>query len=235
MQQGNARGTLRHESGFTLLEVMISLMILAVGTLALVQTIISASMVIRANDEDTMAMTASEQKFAEMMDMARKLGDELTESGFKGEFKHYTHTQYANFKFDTSRKSIADDLHPADPENTMYGTILFPTQGLQPNLQLREDISMGSVGVRDLNGDGKITDYDWKMEQQAALGMPRDLNGDGVVDSLDHKSDYNLLPVTIHMEWVSVLGKSETTVNGRPGPPMRSMDFYTLIVCTDPQ
>lgn len=68
-----------------------------------------------------------------------------------------------------------------DPDG-MVGAIDFPTLGAE----LREDV---------VNRD---------------LGLPRDLDGDGTIDAADHSGDYEILPVTLRVEWRTDTGHSRS-------------------------
>lgn len=66
----------------------------------------------------------------------------------------------------------------ADDADALVGEILFPTApGAGGALMLREDLD------------------------DDRFGTPRDLNADGVIDALDHSVDYQLLPVSVRLQW----------------------------------
>ncbi|MFT5289470.1 MAG: type II secretory pathway pseudopilin PulG [Planctomycetota bacterium] len=73
----------------------------------------------------------------------------------------------------------------SDDNDTFVGAISFPGDGFQ----LREDIHSRN------------------------LGMPRDLSADGLVDALDHALDYEVLPITITIEWVSARGSDSIVLS----------------------
>jgi hypothetical protein len=72
----------------------------------------------------------------------------------------------------------------------LTGAIVFPTA----------DLGGTAVALRE-----NIVD--------PALAMPRDLNGDDEIDNLDHAADYDLLPVTIRVEWTGATGDRSTELH----------------------
>jgi prepilin-type N-terminal cleavage/methylation domain-containing protein len=61
--------------------------------------------------------------------------------------------------------------------------------------------------------------FEWQLREDFVdekLGMPRDLNGDNVIDDQDHAHDYIVLPVRVRTSWAGLNGD-------------RSTELYTML------
>jgi prepilin-type N-terminal cleavage/methylation domain-containing protein len=141
--QGRRR---QHQSGLTLLELVVTMVVLTIGLAGYARTVAMAMMSVRSSHEATLASEA-----------ARQIVETLRAQTFKDAFRLYN-------------SSAADDPGPGPAPGNNFavlgleprkgdldglpGEILFPTQSVAGVLQLREDLDNAKLGMpRDLNGD----------------------------------------------------------------------------------
>lgn len=161
-------------AGFSMLELAIAIVVLVFALGSLSGTVVSTSQLARANEDRALAD-----------DAARRMAADLNATNFSQIFATYNSDATddplgvgtapgRNFEVRglTPRRDDADGL---------VGQLIFPTDVIDGDLQLREDVEMPD------------------------LGMPRDLNGDGP-DNDDHSTNYLVLPVSIRIEWLGVSG-----------------------------
>lgn len=169
---------MRHDQeGFSLVDVAIASVILAIALMTLAGTLASGWKMVRSNREEAIASQAARQ-------MLERLNDRES-------------TPFADL-YATYNGLASDD--PA-------GTGTAPGVGFDvPRLQPRDGDSDGLVGV--------------VLFPESAPGVlredlaGRDLNADGAVDTANHATDYQLLPVTVRIEWVGRRGESFHELHG---------------------
>jgi prepilin-type N-terminal cleavage/methylation domain-containing protein len=172
--------TKKHEYGFTLIEIAISLAVIAVALLALMSTVTTSSSLQHEAHELTQAMNA-----------ARSVVEQMKTSGTFAEiFRRYNSTALD----DTGLQGIIPgnlfDVtgfrpSPTDPDQRV-GLVVFPSDPTNPSVLLENS----AIAKK------------W-------LPNGIDLNLDGVIDGMDHSGDYQLLPVIIVIEWYGIGGRHQ--------------------------
>ncbi len=129
----------RHEKGFTLVEIVVALGILVVAIIGLVSVIAHTTRHNAVNRENQTAMRAAEKKIEEMVN-----------SSFATVFTTFSATGAATF-----------DVPPllAPTSGTKVGTIRFPGAG-GALLELGSGAFMGMAADLDLDGNGAVTSGD---------------------------------------------------------------------------
>ena len=172
----------RRRSGFTLLEVVVSVPLVLVAG-ALVTSAIIASGNQRSQARESL-LAATE---------CGNLLERMRNEDFRMVFALYD----------------ADPFNDPSGPGTAPGAA-FAVESLEP-LPDDPDGVVGSVTFPAIN-TGSAIDPVWELREDQpfpALGTPRDLNGDSVVDALDHAADYALLPVRIELRWQGRHGPRE--------------------------
>jgi len=120
--------------GWTLLELMVSLVVLTIGVVSFIMALTSSMKLGAAGHDRDIAVNAARQ----MIEQMRAYSD------FSTTFAHYN----ANANFEVDGLTVK-----ADDSDGYVGRIAFPTSGSE----LREDTSDSDLGMpKDLNGDGAI-------------------------------------------------------------------------------
>lgn len=163
-------------SGFSLLEVTISLLVLAITGGALMSSLVSNMMTNRVNRETALAHEA-----------VRHNMEWLQAVGFRQVF--------ASFNNDRSDDPGGFGAAPGGG---------FPVTGLrvQPG---DPDGLVGRIVMPQVAGPGTTEELREDFVDPT-LGMPRDLDVDGVIDALNHAGDYRILPIRVLVEWRGVSG-----------------------------
>ena len=130
----------------------------------------------------TMSQRKANQESARAIRAALSMADTLRDADFATLFASYN----------------ASDLDDPNGVGTAPGSDFAI-----PGLTAREDDADGFVGRVVFPGDGLTLRED---TVETSLGLPRDLNGDLVVDALDHAADYEVLPLTIQVDWAGPRG-----------------------------
>lgn len=168
--------------GITLIEVMISVVILLVAVGGLMSSVGSALRLGQTNEESSIAQMA-----------ARQVAEQIQSVEFREIF--------ATFNADGS-----DD--PGGP-NTAAGNN-FVVRGLSPMANDADGMVGEILFPTVVKGGGAIELRE--SVDDAPIGMPRDLNGDGLIDTEDHSDDYVLLPITVRLTWSGVTGRGQTNL-----------------------
>ena len=173
----------KSEGGFTLLEIVMTGAVLAIGACGMASVLVQSMTVTAVNRETTLAREAARQVLEQIVDIPA------------GEV--YT-------IFSATDPALKDVAVYQDPAYTTESQTYYSTESLTTNTQFSDVSGMtanvifpAAVGGYSLRED--VTDQ--------ALGMPRDLNGDGVIDSENHADDYVLLPVRVRVNWKGVTGE----------------------------
>ena len=160
----------------TLVELVVSLGVLAVGLLGFLQSIIYA-----------VNLTRAQRETAVVSEIARQTIENLRAATFNQVFRLYNvdpNDDPAGVGTGPGNKlSIAGLRTLPGTTDGAIGHIVFPVR---------------SAGLTSVQVQESVVDSD--------LGTPRDLNGDGLVDNADHSSDYRILPVVIHFDWSGATG-----------------------------
>lgn len=186
MQKQNDRNretTDRSEGGFTLLEIVMTGAVLAIGACGMASVLVQSMTVTAVNRETTLARQAARQVLEQIVDIPAG--------------QVYT-------VFSATDPRAKDVYVEEDPAFTTESQTYYATESLTMNSQF-SDVSGMTASVifpADLGGYSLREDVTDK-----ALGMPRDLNGDGVIDSENHADDYVLLPVRVRVNWKGITGE----------------------------
>lgn len=163
--------------GFTLLEVIIGLAILAIALVGIVSALFSSMRLQQAAREQSLASAALQRTLEEMR----------TSGAWLEIFRRYNSTNADDPGLAGAipgARFAVDGLTPlAADADQMEGRILLPEDPTVPS-QLKENLNFSPWGF--------------------PAGM--DLTGDGVIDANNHATDYVLLPVRIVIEWRSGAG-----------------------------
>lgn len=155
----------------------------AAGGFALIELVVAMALMavafagISTSLASTMSMRKSNQETARAVRAALSFSETLREEEFG--------TLFARYNLDGND----------DPDG--IGTAPGPNFAV-PGLRPRPDDPDGMVGWIVFPGDGAALRED---VDSRGLGLPRDLNGDGVVDATDCATTYEILPVTIILQW----------------------------------
>ena len=159
----------------TFVELLVAIMILAIGLLGLVGSLLYASRLIRESNEVTIAKNAARTIIESMR---------MYDTG-------YIYACY-NSNSDDDPPGYHDEDHYLDN---------FPV----PGLNLRpddEDDYAGKIEFPEVvNPDPPPEMVLSETVTDPELGMPRDLNGDGDADDVNVSTGYRLLPVTVRVQW----------------------------------
>ncbi len=176
-------------AGFSLVEVLLAAVILAVAITGISGSILSSMALNRVNRDTALAQQA-----------ARRIMEELSGVPFTEAFACYN----ANAGDDAGLLVAARgpnftvvglEVLPGDADGAC-GRVIFPT-------------IVNAGGVEELREDSG----------DATLGMPRDLNADGnPPDALDHSGDYRILPVRVRVEWFGVSGPRQVDLETMLSP-----------------
>jgi prepilin-type N-terminal cleavage/methylation domain-containing protein len=168
------------KSGFTLIEVLIALPIIAVAASLLCGTIVAARNQTSLQRDRRLASLA-----------ARSVLERMRNEKFEDIFPLYNAEPFDDpggpGTAPGARFAVVGlAAEPDDPEPRV-GEILLPVLdvsdgGPAPIWQVREDLDLPE------------------------LSMPRDLNLDHILDAKDHSADYKVLPVRIVIRWQGDLG-----------------------------
>lgn len=177
------------QSGFSLVELIIALTMLAIALIALMSSVFSSSRLVDASRERTIAYAAARAKIEELRTYTVCGQFNGTPVGtLKNIFEHY--------KLTVNRTATVSGLNPI-VAGQPHLEILFPTDGgVDTAADLSENPAAGALAT--------------------ALGMPKDLNrngtttdvGIGLAASPNLNFDYSILPVLVRVQWRSAGGGS---------------------------
>jgi type II secretory pathway pseudopilin PulG len=169
-------------SGFTYVEVMISVAILSMALLGLLATILNVSRMNAVLREDILAMRAAE-KVVETMRGTEFAKIFATFNGTPGDDPPPGPGTAAGPHFD-----VEGLIPKRDDADGKCGRIFFPTLPEDVDgVELREDVTIPETL------------------------LPRDLDGDGVIGSASVAGTYKILPVGIRVEWTGIRGPTTWT------------------------
>ncbi len=168
-------------SGFSLVEVLLAAVILAVAVTGIAGSVLSALALNRVNRETALAQQA-----------ARRAVEQVSSVPFSEAFACYNADAGDDAGLLIAARGpgfAVPGLTPlAGDADGMCGRVMFPTVvNAGGNEELRED------------------------SPEPTLGMPRDLDFDGqlVPDLDDHADDYRILPVRVRIEWQGISGQRQ--------------------------
>ena len=165
------------QGGFSLLEAIIAVVVLATALLAFARTVVHGDRNIEQTRQNTIAMQAARQVIETMA------AEALAADVYRDIFARYN--AFPGDDPDASAPGAGAavpglEALPGDADGLPL-SIRFPVQAGAPGV-LREDVA------------------------DQAFGTPRDLSADGVWDAGDHSEDYRLLPVVVRVDWRGVKG-----------------------------
>ncbi|MEM7307206.1 MAG: prepilin-type N-terminal cleavage/methylation domain-containing protein [Planctomycetota bacterium] len=174
------RTSTRPTTGFSLLEVLIALPIIAIAASMLFSTIAAAARqknIHRENRRVTLAV--------------RSVLEQMRNEDLASIFPLYNAEPF-------------DD--PSGP-GTAPGN-RFAIEGIAPRLDAA-DARVAEIFLPAIDVSGGGPTPIWQVREDAVLpdlGLPRDLNLDSIVDDQDHSLDYRVLPVRVEVSWQGALG-----------------------------
>lgn len=181
---GQACARRRSRAGFSLVEIVVAGLVLAIAVCGMSGSMVSAVAVNRVNRETALAQEAVQRQM-----------ELLQGTVFEETFRRFNTNpnddpggagSAAGANFAVFGLDVAD----GDADGRV-GQIEFPTVDVAGVPQLREDVVDATLGMpRDLNGSG------------------------GTIDALDHSGDYRLLPVRVRVQWRGVAGPRTLTAEG---------------------
>lgn len=187
-QSGGASSTTRarrrSQAGFSLVEIVIAGLVLAIAVCGMSGSMVSAVAVNRVNRETALAQEAVQRQ------MELLQGTEFTEV-----FRRFNTTAAddAGLLGGAAGPNFAVfglDVQDGDADGRV-GRVEFPVIDVAGVPQLREDVVDAALGMpRDLNGSG------------------------GAPDALNHANDYRVLPVRVRVQWRGVAGPRTLTAEG---------------------
>jgi len=168
------------EAGFTLIEVLVANVILALAILGFVHCILVGNKVNRATEERALAVVSlgrfmermrADTSWKDLYDRLRPLSSESAND-----------PGLASLAVDTSLRTWpVTDYYPDLGVPPSLGTVRF----------LVQVPTTGFLGVPSLVESVDAPRY----------GLPNDLNGDGLIDSNPRDGDYTALPVVVRLRW----------------------------------
>lgn len=170
-------------NGFTLVELMLSLVVMAIALFALLLSLYSSGRASMFSQERSRAING-----------AREIIEQLRDAPFSDVYRLYNSNPQddpngigtAPGKYFEVKGLVPPSTYPAK-KNAM---VVFP----------ESSSGSGAMGLREDYSDPK-------------MGMPRDLNGDNIIDTNDHSADYEILPVKVVVEWQGVMGLQRIEYN----------------------
>lgn len=171
------------QRGFSLLDVTITVSVLAVGLLAQASLTISSFSQTTLNKERRLAMEGVRDQLEVIKAM-----------NLASVFAAYDESTANDLMVAPGPHFDIRGLHPAPGDTDGHvGRVIFPV-GAPPGTSesndpvLREDVS------------------------EPFMGMPFDLDGDGAIDSLPKDGKYIHLPVTVEVEWTGKIGRQSMQI-----------------------
>jgi prepilin-type N-terminal cleavage/methylation domain-containing protein len=188
--------------GLTIVEVVMAMAIIAIALLALMASVISSMTLVEVNRQESLAMNAAREKFAEMQ--STPLGSVFT--------------TFRNTSF--SVPGIA---------TVNAGRIYFPMSGGTSGNQNSGNLDETVNTVTNYTAPAEIqTISDFKLASTTASAgtyVPRDLNRDGDANDTNVSTDYILVPVKIRIRWETIQGEREPS----DGKTYRFLEFNCVI------
>lgn len=157
-------------AGFTLVDVCVATLILAIAMGTLIGSVFSAMRLEQANEETAAASQAM-----------RSILEDMYALDFGELYATYNADPLDDPEAGAANRAALLVDHP-----------LLVAGGKAPVIEILLPDAGG-----ELREDSKLPEF----------GLPRDLNGDGKTDALNHAGDYELLPMTIRLEWESGSGQ----------------------------
>ncbi len=177
-------------AGFSLVEVLLAAVILAVAITGISGSILSSMALNRVNRDTALAQQA-----------ARRVMEELSGVPFEEIFACYNADAGDNAGLTVAARGpnfavFGLEVLPADADG-FAGRVMFPT-------------IVNAGGIEELREDAP----------EPTLGMPRNLNADllPVPDGIDHADDYRVLPVRVRVEWLGVSGPRQVDLETMLSP-----------------
>lgn len=170
------------DSGIALVEVAVAMLVFAVATGVLLQTMAAGHGLRGTAQEEWMATSA-----------AQNVLERIRNESFR----------------DVVRMYDANPFNDPGGAGTAPGAT-FDVEGLDPTPG-DEDGIVGEVVLPVVNVGTEVAP-DWQVREDRGdvrLGLPRDLSGDAIIDASDHAADYVLLPVLVRVRWMGRHGRRE--------------------------
>ncbi len=203
------RGLRRRRAGFTLIEIMIALAVLALAFLGLVASILYATRMNAVNRETTAAMRAAEQAVeliegnTPFQDIFSRYNLDTTDNGLYG-------NPYAGGT--PGRFEIARG--PQGQAIIVFGAMAAGTQPLFETLTAGQPV--GLIRFPESPTGSLSENPPAALAQILNVGLPRDLNSngsDGTVAKpwdMNVKSSYKILPIVVTLQFRGVGGAPRT-------------------------
>ena len=177
-------------AGFSLVDVCVSMALLAISLGVLIASAFSAMKLDQVNASTALANQALRRMCEEMQAMPV---DEVIDAYWTPEDEQEDQRDDDLVQKTLARLTVRDEL-------------LADVKGTLPVARARFP----------LGDDGRTLREDLDRPE---LGLPRDLNGDGTIDSDDHRADFRILPVVLQLDWNGPSGPQSlrlTTLLRRP-------------------
>lgn len=199
----------RHQYGFTLLEVMVAAGILAIAIVGLLSVLTSAQRLQQQTRESTLALNSIRDKLEELRNYPN-FNENWTGAGGTN-----------------PARPLVDYYAQAGPNpRTGMAYNQFAVAGLNPDRPWSAADDLDGDTFRDLAEAGDteqdavvgfvqfFTDETQNDEDAVRVGLPMDLTGDGAAVTANVNvdadangfRDYNMMPVTVRVEWRSGTG-----------------------------
>jgi prepilin-type N-terminal cleavage/methylation domain-containing protein len=182
-------------AGLSLLEVLVTLSILAVAGSLFCQLLVSGRRVRLVTHEKALAA-----------DAARVVIERMRNRPFLEVYRTYNEDPSDDPGGNGTGPGASFDvvgLSPAEGASSV-GRIYFPSMAVTVT---GAGGGAGKLGGFGGGGGASSTHYHLRENlEDARLGMPRDLTGDNKIDDQNHSSEYLILPLRVRIEWKSGSG-----------------------------